>query len=100
MVGWTPGASVPDTCCNRSATSVRALTSSVPSLNSSVSCDRPNLVSERIVVMPGTPIIARSSGIVTRCSIKAGDSAGTGVLTWTCTPVMSGTASIGSEYSA
>ena len=65
-----------------------------------VSCDRPDLVIERISVMPGTPAIERSIGTVTRCSTSSGASAATGVLTCTWMPVMSGTASSGSVYSA
>src|SRR5262249_53366011 len=48
----------------------------------------------------GTPAIARSMGTVTYCSISTGDSAGADVMTWTCTLVRSGTASIGSLRAA
>jgi len=44
----------------------------------------------------GTPAIARSMGTVTHRSTSTGDSAGAAVITWTCTLVMSGTASMGS----
>src|SRR6266516_7583621 len=67
----------------------------VLSVKISVTCDRPNLESERISVMPGTPASSVSRGNVTSFSISSGASAGTSVLTWTCTLVMSGTASIG-----
>src|SRR5437867_6658506 len=69
----------------------------VLSVKMSVTCDRPNLESERISVMPGTPASSVSRGNVTSFSISSGASAGTSVFTWTWTLVMSGTASIGSR---
>src|SRR6266498_2034274 len=68
---------------------------SVPSVKLSVTCERPNLVSERISSMPGSPAISRSMTCVISFSDSSAASAETSVLICTCTPVMSGTASIG-----
>src|SRR5262245_27367600 len=70
---------------------------SVPSSNTTVTTDSPYLVMERTSSTLGIPDMARSTGTLTYCSTSIGDSAGAGVITWTCTLVMSGTASIGSS---
>ncbi len=51
---------------------------------------------ERISWSRGSPFMAASIGYVMNCSISTGPRAGALVRTWTCTFVMSGTASIGS----
>src|SRR5262245_31592689 len=68
---------------------------SVPSSNTTVTTERPYFETERISSTFGMPAIARSTATVTYCSTSVGDSAGAGVITWTCTLVTSGTASIG-----
>ncbi len=70
---------------------------SVPSSNTSVTCDKPKRDSERNSVKPAMPPISVSMGNVTSFSISSGASAGTCVLICTWTLVMSGTASIGSR---
>ena len=60
-----------------------------------MTCDSPNFVNERISSIPGNPAISISIGRVTSFSDSSAASAGTSVLICTCTPVMSGTASIG-----
>src|SRR5437867_4174943 len=72
---------------------------SVPSLKSKVTCERPNFVSERISSIPGRPAISISIGRVTSFSDSSAARADTLVLICTCTPVISGTASIG-KFSA
>src|SRR5690625_3778697 len=68
---------------------------SVPSLKMTVTCERPNLLSERISSSSGSPNMASSTGSVICRSTSSGLSAGASVLIWTCTFVTSGTASIG-----
>src|SRR3954468_6253244 len=68
---------------------------SVPSSKTMVTTDRPYFEIERTSSTLGMPDIARSTGTVTYCSTSMGDRAGAAVMTWTCTLVMSGTASIG-----
>src|SRR6188472_315319 len=68
---------------------------SVPSSKTTVTTDRPYFEIERTSSTFGIPDIARSTGTVTYCSTSTGDSAGAAVITWTCTLVTSGTASIG-----
>src|SRR5215203_2263382 len=68
---------------------------SVPSSKTTVITDSPYLESDRTSSTLGIPDIARSTGTVTYCSTSTGDSAGAAVMIWTCTFVMSGTASMG-----
>src|SRR5262245_26476001 len=68
---------------------------SVPSRNTMVTTDRPYLEIERTCSVRGIPAMARSIGTVTYCSTSTGDSAGDEVMIWTCTLVISGTASMG-----
>ncbi len=69
----------------------------MPSLKVIVTCERPNLESERSSTMSGRPAISLSMGKVTSFSTSSGASAGTAVLICTCGLVMSGTASMGSR---
>jgi hypothetical protein len=68
---------------------------SVPSSKMTVTCDRPYLDNERTSWTFGIPPMAHSIGKVIRRSTSTGESAFTGVLIWTWTLVISGTASIG-----
>src|SRR6185295_10458872 len=68
---------------------------SVPSSNTTLITERPYFEIERTSSTLGIPDIARSTGTVTYCSTSTGDSAGAAVITWTCTLVTSGTASMG-----
>jgi hypothetical protein len=68
---------------------------SVPSSKTTVTTERPNFVSDRTSSSRGRPLIAVSTGNVTNCSTSSGARPGLSVSTWTCTVVMSGTASIG-----
>src|SRR5579863_3531339 len=72
---------------------------SVLSLNTAVTWAKPLRENDQVFSRPGVPASATSSGNVTCFSISSGDSAGAKALTWTCTLVMSGTASIGSRVS-
>ncbi len=77
----------------RSITSWRAKYTSVSSLNTSVISDRPGLFSERISVSAGRPVIAISTGTVTKRSTSSGERPGASVAICTCTLVTSGNAS-------
>ncbi len=65
----------------------------MPSLNTSVMSDSANVLLERIVTSPGVLASARSSGVVTCCSISSAARPGTWVATCTVTSLMSGYAS-------
>jgi hypothetical protein len=67
------------------------------SLNTTVTCDRPNFESDRTSSTSGRPAMAISTGSVIWRSTSMGESAGAFVLICTCTLVTSGTASIGSR---
>src|SRR5256885_1851842 len=69
---------------------------SVPSLNVTTTCEKPNFETLRIPSSPGRPPIACSSGNVIRCSTSSGPREGATVLICTCTGVVSGNASISS----
>src|SRR5580704_8538684 len=69
---------------------------SVLSLKTAVICAKPLRENDQVFSRPGVPASATSIGNVTCFSISSGDSAGAKASTWTCTLVMSGTASIGS----
>ena len=60
-----------------------------------VTTEIPNLEIDRICSTLGRPLIAPSTGNESSDSTSSGDSAGASVITWTCTLVRSGTASIG-----
>src|SRR5262245_10792174 len=66
---------------------------SMASWKTTVTTEMPYLLTERTSVVLGMPASARSTGMVTYCSISSGESAGAEVITCTCTLVMSGTAS-------
>src|SRR5690349_4802364 len=68
----------------------------VSSVKTTVTTERPYFEIDRTSVTCGIPAMARSTGMVTYCSASIGESAGAAVITWTCTLVTSGTASIGS----
>ena len=68
---------------------------SVPSLKTIVTTETPNLETDRICSTSGSPLIAPETGNDKSESTSSGDSAGASVITWTCTLVKSGTASIG-----
>src|SRR5580698_6621370 len=68
---------------------------SVPSLKTIVTTDTPNLETDRICSTSGSPLIAPETGNDNNESTSSGDNAGASVITWTCTLVKSGTASIG-----
>src|SRR5262245_59945288 len=72
---------------------------SVPSLNVTTTCDRPNLEMERTCSSAGRPDSACSTGKVMRCSTSSGARAGAVVLICTCTGVVSGKASTSSRRS-
>src|SRR6478609_11228575 len=72
----------------------------VSSVNTTVTTDRPYFEMEGTWVLLGTPAIARSTGMLTYCSISTGDSAGAEVMICTCTLVTSGIASTGSRNAA
>src|SRR6185503_993232 len=67
----------------------------VPSRKMTVTWERPYRDRDRVSTRPGSPAMAVSIGNVTCRSISSGGSPSTTVFTWTCTFVMSGTASIG-----
>ena len=76
---------------------------SVPSWKTIVTTEMPNFEIERICSTLGRPLIAPSTGNESSVSTSSGLSAGASVITWTCTLVRSGTASIGrcsAEYDA
>src|SRR3990167_6789344 len=89
-----------DTSINRSVTSWRAKYTSVASVNTRVMMDSPLLLSERISSSPGRPVIAISSGTVTKRSISSGERPGASVAICTCTLVTSGKASTDSFIAA
>ncbi len=60
-----------------------------------VTTEMPNLEIDRICSTLGKPLIAPSTGNDSNDSTSSGESAGASVITWTCTLVRSGTASIG-----
>ena len=60
-----------------------------------VTTEIPNLEIDRICSTLGRPLIAPSTGNESSDSTSSGESAGASVITWTCTLVRSGTASIG-----
>ena len=68
---------------------------SVPSLKTIVTTETPNLEIDRICSTSGSPLIAPETGNDSSESTSSGESAGASVITWTCTFVKSGTASIG-----
>src|SRR5262249_39587822 len=84
----------------RSATSCRARYSGVSSENTTVTSETPYFDSERTCMVRGSPAMARSTGIVTYCSISIGDSAREDVMICTWTWVRGGTASMGSRSAA
>ena len=68
---------------------------SVPSLKTIVTTETPNFEIDRICSTSGSPLIAPETGNDSSESTSSGESAGASVITWTCTFVRSGTASIG-----
>jgi hypothetical protein len=97
MAGSTPAGRRDRASCKRSLTSWRAKYRSVPSLNTTVTWDRPYFDSERVPSSRGKPFITLSIGKLMRCSTSSGEMPGAAVLICTWTLVMSGTASIGSR---
>ncbi len=69
------------TSISRSVTSWRAKYTSVVSVKTRVMMDRPLLLSERISTRPGMPVMAISSGTVTKRSISSGERPGASVAT-------------------
>ena len=84
----------------RSCTCWRAKYKSVPSSKTSVTADRPLREMLRTSSRAGSPLIAASTGKVTKRSTSSGPRAGAWVSTCTWTLVMSGTASMGSSVAA
>jgi hypothetical protein len=72
---------------------------SAPSSKTTVTTERPNLETERISSILGSPLIAVSTGKVMNFSTSSGARPGLLVSTWTWTLVTSGTASMGSSPS-
>ena len=68
---------------------------SVPSSKVTVSCEKPNLETDRTSISPGNPEMTFSTGIVICCSTSSGVREGATVLTCTWTGVVSGKASMG-----
>src|SRR5262245_39410657 len=68
---------------------------SVPSLKTIVTTETPNFEIDRISSTLGSPLIAPSTGNDRSDSTSIGESDGASVITWPCTLVRSGTASIG-----
>jgi hypothetical protein len=67
----------------RSATNWRAKYTGVSSVNTSVTMDNPAVFWERNSVMPGSPVMAISTGTVTMRSTSSGERPGTSVATCT-----------------
>ena len=72
----------------------------MPSRKVIVTCDNPNLESDRSSTISGSPAISLSIGKVTSFSTSSGANAGTPVLICTCGLVISGTASMGRRSAA